>query len=56
VWAADRTGHLEGPVAAVVVHAFGYQDAAGGVEVEGVAAGAALEVTGAHGALLQEGG
>ena len=53
---ADRTGHLEGPIAGVVVHAFGDQDAAGGVKVEGVAEDAALEVTGAEGALLQEGG
>ncbi len=40
----------------MVVHALGYQNAAGGMEVEGVAADAALEVTGTHSALLQEGG
>jgi hypothetical protein len=40
----------------VVIHALVDQDAAGGVEVEGVAEDAALEVGGAEGALLQERG
>ncbi len=47
--AADRAGHLKGPVARVVIHAFGDGDAAGGVEVQDVTADAAVKMAGVHG-------
>ncbi len=54
--AADRTGHFEGAVAGEVVDALvDDEDAARGMQVQRVAAQAALEAAGAHGALLKKG-